>query len=266
MTIYDASFNELSYDQRFNATYDGIYYVAVNAPYEQTADIYIRTNRTPEFYHLVFEDTDDTLEMDIWLSNIVGSDISVPSSVDNRLLMIRPYFIDPVQSTYSIDLMIMVESIGYFDGFMFGTEMNFEDTCYFYLPANETILIELSGDYEGMIGFEYQYEIIPSDVYDNVYDWIDLSVIPHLWMNEDNPIAHVDFTIAESGDYVLDVWYKDFFGSASKYAKLYSSEGTLIDGDWEGVLTLTAGDYYIEFTQPGFGEMFVLIMPKIIKQ
>ncbi|MGD9909427.1 MAG: hypothetical protein AB7U79_02340 [Candidatus Izemoplasmatales bacterium] len=263
ITVMDEDMNVIEFDGTFTAPNDGYYYLKIYCPFSQSADIYIDDFYLPEFYYFDLDPFDGTFEATVVLEGISGSTITVPSSNEDRVLIIHPYLV----SDMSEDDMLMVdeqlEELHIYGGFNL-TSMFEPEPCYLYLPKDTEIDLQLNGYFSGTFGFTYEYISVPTGAFDNTYDWVDLSTSPILWMTEESPIAHVNFTITSSGSYTLETIYSDF-GYSYQNAELYDSSGSVISYDWMNSVTLAPGNYYIEFT-PGYTEtLLVLVIPSISK-
>ncbi|MCK4552021.1 MAG: hypothetical protein KAU02_03815, partial [Tenericutes bacterium] len=259
--IMDESMNELDSNQHFLATYEGYYYVEIISTSRQSADIYVRSNPSPQFYHFVLEETDDNFEATVNIGGISSGDITVPSFSEDRLLTIYPYYVTEPIDDELIELSVGLNDIQY-NYFCF-LDPNQLGPCYFYLPADIELVIEIRHVFNGTFGFDYEYSTIPSGAFDNTYSWDDFSIYPQLWLTEESPVAHVDFTITEARGYELNAIYKDF-GYSYQKAALYSSDGTQISSNWFYTLMLEPGDYYIEFIGDYPDYLQVLILPEMI--
>jgi hypothetical protein len=261
ITIYDKDMNEIPYDQRFESTYEGIYYVKIVSSTDQSANIYLRTNPTPQFIEFDFDSTDGELINSVSLEGNTWYTINVPSAAHDRLLMMNPYFIGEVDDP-TMHLMYMIEEL-YIDGFCdVNPNPEYQETCYFYLPANYDIELELNGYYVGDFGIDYSYIEVPQGTFNNNHTWEDIYTPINVWLTEDSPEARVDFTITEAGEYSLETLYRDF-GYSYQDAVLYQSDGTQVTYDWEFTETLALGDYYILF-QVDYNESILIYIEAVI--
>jgi hypothetical protein len=263
-TVLDKNLNTLEYDDnRFEATYEGYYYIKITSSAQQDLDVYIRNNPTPVFFEFDLDSENGQFEENISLDWNSFYDINVPSATYDRLLVLNPYLFDENAEHLDPDLLLMaeIEENNYHDSCLLNEQLK---PCYLYLPANYDITFELIGYYSGNIGFNYEYVAVPQGEFDNTHTWDDITESLMLWMTDDSPVAHVDFTIEETGTYELNTFYKDF-GYSYQEAGLYSSDGTQITYDWDYALTLEPGDYYIEFSPGDTSTLFVLIITEIIK-
>ena len=263
VSILDSDLNMLEYDMRFEATYEGYYYVKIYSNTEQNADIIIRDNPSPTFTEFDIFAEDGVLEEYVDLIAFSFYSIVIPSATTERLIILHPYIVEVLSEEAILELWIEMDEINYHDGCIID-ETKGEVTCYLYLPANYDIIVDLNGYFTGTFGFEYEYFDIPQGAFDNNHTWTDLTETLMLWITDDSPVAHVDFTITEAGLYELNTFYKDY-GYSYHYAELYSSDGTKITYDWDNSISLQPGDYYIEFI-PGYtSTLKVLIITEIIK-
>lgn len=265
--VYNDQMEELTYDERFTASTEGYYYVKFTSSEEQNVTLNIYYNKVPVFYAFTLNDFDSSLSIDVELDGISGSTITVPTATYDRILIAHPHNIVPSLENYDILFVsISFDDISYSN--QFSPNISDEtpaDTAYVYLPKNRDLVFDLTGYFYGTFVFDYEYITVPTGAFDNIYNWNDLSVSPLIWMTEESQIARVNFTISEAGNYDLDTRYNDF-GYSYQYAKLYKSDGTLISNDWRSFLNFQAGDYYIEYTPGYYEDLFVLLIPKIIKQ
>jgi hypothetical protein len=265
--VYNAEMEELPYDGRFTAITEGNYYIKVTSSDEQSVFINVTYNPTPTFYHFTLDDFDSTISMELGLEGISGSTITVPSSTYDRVMVINQDNISPLIENYdTVHVNINLEDIYYFDSFSPNLEEEPKSSpAYIYLPKNREIVLDLNGYFYGTYAFDYAYISVPTGSFDNTYDWEDLTFTPILWMTEESQVAHVDFSITEAGSYDLDTYYKDF-GYSYQNAMLYKSDGTLVSYDWRTFLNLQPGEYFIEYTPGYYSDLFVLVIPKIVKQ
>jgi hypothetical protein len=205
--------------------------------------------------------------MELGLEGISGSTITVPSSTYDRVMVINQDNISPLIENYdTVHVNINLEDIYYFDSFSPNLEEEPKSgPAYIYLPKNREIVLDLNGYYYGTYAFDYAYITVPTGSFDNTYNWEDLTFSPILWMTEESQVAHVNFSITEAGSYDLDTYYKDF-GYSYQNAMLYKSDGTLVSYDWRTFLNLQPGEYFIEYTPGYYSDLFVLVIPKIVKQ
>lgn len=263
-TVLDESFHILPYDQRLTATYSGYYYLEIHSSDRMDAFIQIWPNPTPTYYEFDLDSTEGNLEIDLNLDGgTTNYVISVPTFPEDRVLVFDSSLEEILSDEVMIGLLVDRGDDMIYDWFYFDSNQN-PGSQYLYLPAGQDLQISLSGYFVGSVKFDYEYLIVPAGAFENRYVWEDLSTSPLLFMTDDSPIARVDFTIEESGQYQLRTTYIDL-GYSYQYAVLYRSDGTKITGDWFGTRTLTAGDYYIEYT-PGYtSTLLVLVIPSLTR-
>lgn len=249
-------------DQRFEATYEGYYYIKITSTSSQNLDVKIRYSPTPQIFEFDLDGENGTFEEHI---NVGGYDfysINVPNATYDRLLAIHPYLFSEDSEEPILNLWAEIEEINFHDGCDFNSN---KETCYLYLPANQIITFSLYGYYEGEFGFDYEYYEIPQGDFDNTHTWNDYTEPIMLWITDDSPVAHVDFSITETGSYRLDSFYKDI-GYSYQKARLCSSDGTQLTFDWDYAITLEPGDYYIEYYSDYSQTLLLFIVAEIIQE
>jgi hypothetical protein len=264
VVIMDYQWNVLEYEGRFEATYEGTYYALITSAFRQSAMIGVRVNEIPIFNHYELDSQDGVFEATVQFHGISGNTITIPASNQDRIIIVRPYFISPAGPDEDIHIHLTLDEINY-ERVIFLMPNQVIETGYLYLPKDQDITLDLNGYFIGTFGFSYEYLIIPSGEFENVTTWHDLSTSPILWMTEESEVARLNFTVTESGFYQLSTLYVDF-GYSYQDAKLYTSAGVLLANDWTNAIGLSAGDYYILFT-PGYADkILVLVIPSITKQ
>jgi hypothetical protein len=264
VVIMDDQWNVLEYEGRFEATYEGTYYALITSAFRQSAMIGVRVNEILIFDHFELDSQGGVLEATVELHGISGNTITIPASNQDRVIIVRPYFISPAGPDDNIHIQLTLDEINY-EGVILLMPNQAIESSYLYLPKDQDITLDLNGTFIGTFGFHYEYLIIPSGEFVNVTTWHDLSTSPFLWMTEESEVARLNFTITEAGFYQLSTLYVDF-GYSYQDAKLYTSAGVLLANDWTNAIGLSAGDYYIQFT-PGYAEqILVLVIPSITKQ
>ncbi len=261
-TMMNEDLNTLEYDgKRFEATYEGYYYLKIVSTMRQNLTVYITNNPTPIYHNFDLSLENSNFEEYIDFAGSNYYHIAVPSATYDRLLIIYPYLFNDSDRNNLLFLDANIHEMNYYETCNFDWR---NKTCYIYLPADQEIEFDLNGFYVGDFGFNYEYYEIPEGEFDNNHTWDNINESLMLWITEDSSIAHVDFTITEAGSYELNTYYKDL-GHSYQDATLYQSDGTRVSFDWDRAITLEVGDYYIEFNASYSSELFVLIITEIIK-
>jgi len=267
VTVLDESFNPLPYDQRFTASYAGFYYVKFKYSEKADAEIWVRENPTPRLYTFAMGSSEGTLDMDMDLIPNSSAKVSVSSSPADRILILNLKLPDGLPSDYYVcgvfktgdeltDIRIPISTSAFYP---------WTEPEYIFVPANSVPVIELQGYFAGIAQIEYRYLDVPTEAFENHFDWTDLSQSPLLFITEKSPIARVDFSVLESDEYTLETRYVNYGFSSDFMAALYRADGTLVTADWVWKRPLTAGDYYIEFTSRHGENQLVLVVPKILR-
>lgn len=262
--VFDEQGNQIPYNYRFEATYEGLYVVEINAPFKQSADIYVRENPSPKFIDFYFEETDGTLEDEVIQNGYTYYFIHVPSANKDRLLILDPYFIDGPTSENSLIIAFLQEELMFNQLCGFNPYSETQDTCYFLLPADLEITMELQGYYVGEFGIAYQYRDIPQGIFDNTHQWDDWTTPLNIWLTNDVQQAEVYISINKAGNYELSTYYENF-GHSYQDAILFDAEGNELHYDWDHIMYLEPGDYTIRYViTHESGDVFVLCVPTLI--
>ncbi|RJP56548.1 MAG: hypothetical protein C4543_11170 [Ignavibacteriales bacterium] len=264
VTIFDDQGNELVNDGRFTVTSEGLIIVEIKSSVNQSTDIFVRENPSPKFVDFYFSDGDGTLIESVNLDGITFYSIHVPSASQDRILVLDPLFVDVEAEFDHMFIAYNLEDYNIFGLCEFSLTNEDQETCYFYLPKDVDIVMELNGHYSGEFGISYTYLDIPSETIFESYTWSDLETSPVMLLTYEKQETLVNFTITEAGYYELSMRYENYVHSYQD-ATLYDQSGNMLTYDWDHQVYLDVGDYTINIHITNeFGEVNVLCIATMI--
>ncbi|HAX03691.1 MAG: hypothetical protein A2Y45_08770 [Tenericutes bacterium GWC2_34_14] len=264
VTIFDDKGNELVNEDRFTVTTEGLIIVEITSSVKQSTDIYVRANPSPKFVDFYFDDVDGTLIESVDPDGYTFYYIHISSASQDRILILDPYFLDDVLEFESMSIEYNLEAYNIFEYCDIYPKREDQKTCYFYLPKDVDIVMELDASYSGEFGISYVYLDIPSETVFESYIWSDLETTPMILLTSDQQETLVSFTITEAGYYELSMSY-EYFAHSYQDATLYDQSGNVLSEDWDHQVYFDVGEYTINIHITNeFGEVNVLCIAKMI--
>ncbi len=263
--ILDEQGKIIDVDHRFKISKRGLYVVELTSSERFFTDISIKENSFVHYQVIDLNLEDGVIETSIDLQGTSLYTIKVPSSSEDRVLMILPMF-NNGSSIEKIYLMQDYPRLDYHDTCTIDPTLETQHPCYFVIPANTIQYISLNGIYQGDLNLSYSYSRThEGDITENdlMNEW--LLAFP-TWINDDDRDINIQFTIYETGYYELQTIYKQWLPSV-QYATLIDSYGQILHYDWDHSMYLESGTYTVLYhVVSDTGSVKVLCIPTLIKQ
>lgn len=240
-TVYDALGNMVEVYDYLIIEEAGTYYIELNTDSSYTDSIHVTKIADREMVTICLDDFQENIDVTLEEGDI---DYYILSSTYSNDVIIRFDFPQLEGSTRLTLHTDQFSNGGTWGKTFYGDAMS----MYYYLPANETIRLKLSGDFLGTIQLNYEViqspqsqEDIPDQTLDSTYIIEDIILTPSA------STARINFTVTESDYYKIS--YECYrFDFTDLVVDLYSENGDLISTDsGQKLLLLEPGEYYYIF-------------------
>jgi hypothetical protein len=237
-TMLDASGAEIPHTEYLEVEEAGIYYVMIDASYEQSVDVVVYTVILPTEREIELGPAGGTFAADDLAADVIYR-FHFPDFETPMILIVRNF--TPNGNDAHLELKMENRWLDYEYGWNHCAFDDPFDDCYFQVQAHDVEPMIFSGSYEGSVSF--LYEFVSPDSFETEVTVGDLAECGFLLLSEETPELTIHFTVTTAlhtrATFRAIGMYKSYIG-----ARLYDSDGTLItEGFAIWNITLSPGNY-----------------------